>query len=64
MGGDPIVSRERVAQQAETAAMHSARFGTPWPNPYPPGCDAHAAWRAAYERYLQQHAAPDAEASA
>lgn len=64
---EPIIPREQIAQQADEAARAFARApqgSRPPPNPYPAGSDAHAAWKASYERQLLWHTSPDAEASA
>lgn len=62
---EPIVSRERIAQQGDGAARITARTGVIQTNPYPAGTEAAAAWQASYERYLVEHtAAEGAEASA
>lgn len=64
MAPEPIVERQRIAQQAEGAAMHTVRYSHPWPNPYPPGSEAAGLWQVYYERYLVQHSPDDLEASA
>lgn len=48
---EPIVSRERIALQAEDAARRHAK-GWIVPNPYPVGSDAAAAWQASFDRWV------------
>lgn len=62
--GEPIVLRELIAQQADEAARRFVTTGRNEWNPYVLGTDAHAAWKAAFERYLLLHSAPGCESSA
>lgn len=64
---EPILPRAVIAQAADAAARDFAHApkGVPVPvNPYPIGSDAAACWRAAFQRYLLLHTAPDEETSA
>lgn len=64
---EPILSREEIARRADEAAraFAAAGQGADKPaNPYPINSDAAVAWKAAFERYLLLHSAPEGEASA
>lgn len=61
---EPILTREAIARDAESAARHAAATGVTPANPHPIASDAAAAWKAAFERYLQAYSAPEAERSA
>jgi hypothetical protein len=61
---EPIVTRERIARDADEAACEFVRTGRKPANPYPIESDAHREWSVSFARYLLAHSAPDAEASA
>lgn len=61
---EPVVSRQMIARIADEAARVMVETGRRPVNPYPVGSDAAAAFRAALERYLLLHSAPEAQASA
>jgi len=50
---EPIITREQIARQADEAAQATARTKQIAPNPYPPGSDAGAAWKASFERQFR-----------
>lgn len=60
---EPIVTRERIAAEADQAAQTYVRTGRKPQNPYPLESDAHRAWKLSFDRYLHALAAPDSEAS-
>lgn len=61
---DPIVSRDRIAQQAAEAAATAFRTDTPQANPYPFGSEAHAEFHRRYcIALLRMGIDADAEAS-
>jgi hypothetical protein len=56
---EPILSRQQIAVDADAAALRAVNHGVEQPNPHLVGSDAHAAWHAAYCRYLLKHSAPE-----
>lgn len=62
---EQVISRERIARQADEAARQTVRTGLTVPNPYTSGTEAASAWEASYRRYIIAHASTsDTEGSA
>lgn len=61
---DPIISRESIAQDADAAAQRYVATGVEQDRPYVSGTEASREWRASFQRYLSEHACPEAGASA
>jgi hypothetical protein len=53
-----------IAEHADIAARCTAETGEIQPNPHEKGTAENAAWKAAYERNLLKHTAPECEGSA
>lgn len=66
MADTSILTREHIALQAKEAAREwVATPDAPKPvSPYPIGSDAHAAWRAAFERALLLVSCPECDGGA
>lgn len=61
---DQNIRKLTVAEQAQAAARRTVAGGEVEFNPYGLGGQDSKDWTAAYERYLLQFSAPEAEASA
>ena len=59
---DPVISRQAIAADADAAAQRAVQFGAPQQNPHESGTEAHACWKAAYERYLLLHSTGETSA--
>jgi hypothetical protein len=58
---EPVLSREEIARDADLAAAFFVAGGKKPRNPFDEHVrpEAHAAWKAAFERYLLAHSVPD-----
>lgn len=59
MSEPSVLPRVLIIEQADHAALLAARTGVEQQCPYPVGSDEAMVWRAAYQRYLLLHSAPD-----
>jgi hypothetical protein len=58
----PIVSRETIARNAESASLLSVNQGIEPRNPYPMGSDAAMVWAACLERFQVLHSTGEVSA--